>query len=79
MVAERGVLLCQERIPEKICEQIVDVHVPQVVEQVLDVPKMSCRDRISQGTVEQILDVVVPGMVEELVKLPKTVSEDGIQ
>ena len=34
----------QEPISEKICEQIVDVHVPQVVEQVLKVPKFSNRD-----------------------------------
>ena len=57
MVAEHG------------CEQIVDVHGPQVVEQVLEVPKISSRDRILQGTVEQILDVPVPEMVEQLVKL----------
>ena len=31
MVAERGISPHQERIPEKICEQIVDVHVPQDV------------------------------------------------
>ena len=49
----------------KICEQIVDVHVPQVVEQVFEV--------------KQILDVLVPEMVEQLVKLPNTVSQDRIQ
>ena len=83
MVAEHG---CdtpwrapQERISEKICEQIVAVHVPQVFVQVLEVPKISSRDRILQGTVEQILDVPVPEMVEQLVNLPNTVSQDSIQ
>ena len=41
----------------------MDVHVLQVVEQVLEVPKISSRGRILQGTAEQILDVPVPEMV----------------
>ena len=56
MVAEHSVWPPQEQIPEKICEQIADVHVPQVVEQIIEVPKMA----------EQILDVLVPEMVEQL-------------
>ena len=60
-------------------EQIADVHVPQVVEQVLEAPKTSSQDRNLQGTVEQIPDVLVPEMVEQLVKLPRTVSVDRIQ
>ena len=56
---ERGVWPPQEQIPEKICEQIADVHVSQVVEQIIEVPKMA----------EQILDVLVPEMVEQLAKL----------
>ena len=59
----------QERIPERTREQVVDGRVPQVVEQIIEVPKM----------VEEILDVLVPEMDEQSVKLPKTVSEDGIQ
>ena len=77
MVAERRAP--QEQTCEKICEQIVDVHVPQVVEQVLKVPKISSRDRILQGTVEQIFDVPVTEMAEQLVKLPNIVSQDRIQ
>ena len=30
-----------EQISERICEQIADVHVPQVVEQIIEVPKMA--------------------------------------
>ena len=58
-----------DQISERICEQIADVHVPQVVEQIIEVPKMA----------EQILDVLVPDMVEQLVKLPNTVSQDRIR
>ena len=56
----------QEQTSERICEQIADVHVPQVVEQVLEVSKMA----------EQILDVLVLETVEQSVKLPISVSED---
>ena len=69
MVAEPGLPQPQERIPEKIYEQIADVYVPQVVEQIIEVPKMA----------EQILDVLVPEMVEQLVKLPMTESDDRTQ
>ena len=79
MVAERTRLIVGERISESICEQIADVHVPQVVGQVLEAPKISSKDLNLQGTVEQIPDVLVPEMVEQLVKLSKTVSVDRIQ
>ena len=52
---------------------------PQVVGQVLEVPKISSQDRDLHGTVEQILDVLVPETVEQSVKLPSTISEDRIQ
>ena len=71
-------LLPQKQTSEKICEQIVDVHVPQVVGQVLEVPKTACRDRSSECTAEQILDVPVPEMVKQLVEEPKTIPQDRI-
>ena len=46
-----------ERFSERICEQIVDVNVSQIVEQVTEVAKTPSRDRTLQCTVEQILDV----------------------
>ena len=66
MVAERARFVVGERISERICEQIADVHVRQVVEQVLEVPKNSSQDRNLQGTVEQIPDDPV---LEKAVKL----------
>ena len=60
MVAEHR---SSEQISERICEQIADVRVPQVVEQVLEAPKISSQDRNLQGTVEEIPDVLVPEMV----------------
>ena len=69
-------LIIGERISERICEQIADVHVPQVAEQVLGETKTPSRDQTLQGTVEHILDVLVSDMVEQLVRLPKTVSDE---
>ena len=57
----------QERIPERTCEQVVDVRVSQVVEQV------------RSYTVERILDVPVLEMVKQLAKLPNTVDAPGPQ
>ena len=69
----------QEQVSGRICEQFVDVQVPQVVEQVFEAPKISSQDRNLLGTVEQIPDVLVLEMVERLVKLLKTVSVDRVQ
>ena len=64
MVAERG------WSPERGSrEQIADVHASQVVEQIIEVPKMA----------EQILDVPVLETVEQSVKLPNNVPQDRIQ
>ena len=67
MVAEQVRNVVGERISERICEQIADVHVPQVVKRTIEVPKMA----------EQSFDIPVPEMVEQ--KLPETVSDDRIQ
>ena len=79
MVAEPGLPQPQEQIPERTCEQVVDVRMPQVVGQVLEVPKISNQDRDLHGTVEQILDVLVPEMAKQLVEVPETISPDRIQ
>ena len=72
-------LLPRERIPERTCEQVVDVRVRKVVEQVLEVPKNSSQDRNLQGTVEQIPDDPVLEKAEQVVEVPKTVLQDRIQ
>ena len=66
MVAEHG--WSSEKISERICEWIADVHASQIVEQIIEVPKMA----------EQVLDVPVLETVEQSVKLPSTVSDDRI-
>ena len=84
-----------EQISERICEQIADVHVPQVVEQIIEVPKMA--EQIldvlvpengravvetvedQQRTVEQIVDASIPQAVEELTEVFRVFSQDRIQ
>ena len=79
MVAEHGFPPPpQERIPERTCEQVVDVRIRLVVEQVLEVPKNSSQDRTLQRAVEQIPDVPVPEMVTQLLEVPKIVPQDRI-
>ena len=80
MVAEHGFPPPpQERIPERTCEQVVDVRIRLVVEQVLEVPKNSSQDRNLQGTVEQISENSVLEKTEQLVEVPETVSRNGVQ
>ena len=69
MVATRHGELLRSGFLRRSVNRIVDVHVPQVVEQVLEVPKILSRDRILHGTAGQILDVPVPEMVEQLVEI----------
>ena len=78
MVAERGEAPLQERISERIREQIVDAYVSQVLEQVTELPKTPSRDRTLQGTVEPVLDVLLPQMVEQLLEVPKIIPQDRI-
>ena len=79
MVAEHGFPPPpQERIPERTCEQVVDVRVRLVVEQVLEVPKNSSQDRNLQCTVEQIPENSVHEKTEQLVEVPETVSRNGV-
>ena len=79
MVAEHGFPPPpQERIPERTCEQVVDVRIRLVVEQVLEVPKNSCQDRTLQRAVEQIPNVPVPEMGTQLLEVPKIVLQDRI-
>ena len=56
MVAERGTRPPPERISERIREQNVDAPMPQMAEQLLEVPKIIPQDRILQQTVEQFVD-----------------------
>ena len=68
-VVEVVQIIPQERIQQRIVEQIVDVPVPQVVEEILEVIKVIPQERVSERIVEQIVDVPVPQVMEEIVKV----------
>ena len=62
-------LIPQERISERIVEHIVDVPVPQMQEQIVEVIKVIPQELVSERIVEQIVDVPVPQIVEEIVEV----------
>ena len=70
-----------ERIAERICEQIVDVHVPRVVEQAgyRSAKDLKPRPNLSVYGGRESCIVLVPEMVKQLVEAPETVSHDRIQ
>ena len=50
-------------------ERSPDVRVPEMVEQLVKLPKTVSQDEVKQRTVECIVDTPVPQVVEELVEL----------
>ena len=57
-----------------------DVTVPEMGEQLVEVPETISQDRIRQRTVEQIVDAPVPQAVEELpMEVSKDFAQDRIQ
>ena len=54
-------------------------QLPQMIEEVVEVPKIVSQDRIQKRTVEQIVYIPVPQIVEELVEGFKVLSEDRVQ
>ena len=58
---------------------MVDVSVPQVVEQLLVVPKISSQTESCNVRWNRFLPVPVPLIEEHLVEVPKFVSPDRIQ
>ena len=72
-------LASRDRILQGTVEQISDVPVPQMVEQLVKLPKTVSQDRIQQRTAEQIVDIPVPQVVEELVEVSRVFRQDRIQ
>ena len=64
----------------KMAEQILDVLVPEMVEQLAKLSKTNHQDRIQQRTVEHIAaDTPVPQDVEEPAEFLKAFSQDRVQ
>ena len=70
---------CRDRILQCTMEQILDVPVPEKVEQLAEMPKIVSQDRIQERAVEQTVDIPVPQDVEETAEFFKTSSQDRVQ
>ena len=62
-----------------MAEEILDVLVPEMVEQLVKLPKTVSEDRIPQRTAERIVNIPVPQDVEELVEVSRVFPQDRIQ
>ena len=69
----------RDRTLQGTAEHILDVLVPDMVEQLVKLPNTVSQDRIRQSTVEQIVDFLVPQDVEEPAEGLQGFSQDRIQ
>ena len=74
-----GEVPSRDRTLQCAAEQIPNVPVPEMVEQLVEVPETISQDRIQQRTVEQIVDFPVPQAVQELAEVCRIFSQDRIQ
>ena len=65
-------IVSQDRIQQRTVGQIVDVPVPQAVEELAEVFRVFSQDRIQQRAVEQTIDTPAISLVEKIVELPAT-------
>ena len=52
----------------------VDIHVPQVVKEIVLVVRFASQEGVSESIIEQIVDVPVPQILEEIVELVRLMS-----
>ena len=63
--------------PKGTVEQMLDVPVPEMVEQLVELLNAVSQDRIQERTVERIDGFPVPQVAEELVEVFKAFPETG--
>ena len=59
-------------------EQIVNVAVPQIIEEIVEVPKVVLQERIHYRTVDRIVNVLVSRVVEKIVEVAKIVLQERV-
>ena len=86
-----GEVLSRDRIPQHTMEQTLDIPMPEMVTQSVEVPKTISQNRIQQRTMKQIVDdpvvqiVQIPQVhvVEKTAEIPvmtqRHISRDGVQ
>ena len=63
----------------KMAEQILDVLVPDTVEQLVKLPKTISEDKIQERTARGMADIPVPQVVKGLEKVSRVFSQDKIE
>ena len=63
---------------KSIVEQITDVHVPQIMEEIVEMAKIVQQVNIQQRTVEEIVDVLEPQFLDDSVEVVMLVSQEHI-
>ena len=69
----------RDRTLQGTAEHILDVLVPDMVEQLVKLPNTVSQDRIRQRTVEQIVDTSDLQVVEKLVEVSRVFSQDKVE
>ena len=67
-----------DRIQQRTAEHIVDVLIPLIMEEIVEIIKVVLQERISERIREQTVDAHVPRVVEQVSEVSKTSSRDRI-
>ena len=68
----------QDRIPQRIDEQLVDIPVPQIAEEIVEMFNVFTQDRVQQRTVEQSTETSAISLSDEIVETPKTQTQKEV-
>ena len=68
----------QDRIPQRIEEQLVDIPVPQIAEETVDVFDVFTQERVQQRIVEQSTETPAISFADEIAETPKTQTQNDI-
>ena len=68
----------RERIREGIDEEIIDISVPQVMEETVEAVKLIPQDKVQNCTLEQIVAVPLPRIREETGEVIQLLSQDRV-
>ena len=66
-------VITQEWVSERVVEQIVDIPIPQIVEEIVEAIRLVLQERI----VQEIVDVPVPQIMEEILEVVRVMSQDA--
>ena len=66
-------IVSQNRIPQRTAEQVMDIPVPEVAEEVIEMFNVFSQDRVQQRRVEQITETPAVSIVEEIME--RTIEE----